>query len=214
MKKFLLMLFISSFSFLFNAQAQIKKGAVLLGGDLGASTLKTTANDSLVLSQKNFNVSFSYGKAIRENLIFGVNVSWRYGWEKEPDNSNRVSKLNGWGLGAFLRKYKQLGASGFSIFAQGSVNGEYVPQRTSYNSGPPNKFNNWYAAVAAYPGLSFSASKKLQIETGFSRFLQLSYGRSKNSFQGVEGHKSSSFSFSSSIDNLSSLYLGFRVLLN
>lgn len=214
MKKFLLSLFIVSSCFLFNAQAQIKKGAVLLGGDLGASSLKTSSGDSVILSQKNFNASFSYGKAIRENLIFGVTVSWRHGSEENPDNWNRTYRLNGWGLGAFLRKYKQLGTSGFSIFAQGGVNGEYLQQKTIYSSGPPNKSNGWSAAIAAYPGLSFAVSKKLQIETGLNNFLQLSYATYKNSFDGNDTGKQRLFSFSSSIDNLSALYLGFRVLLN
>lgn len=51
--------------------AQIKKGSTFLGGNLGASTQKTKSADTAVNSQKGFLVSPVFGKAIKDNLVFG-----------------------------------------------------------------------------------------------------------------------------------------------
>ncbi|PZR29317.1 MAG: hypothetical protein DI535_02950 [Citrobacter freundii] len=215
MKKFLLSLFIASSCILFTAHAQIKKGAVLLGGDLNVRHTKVSVPDDVIRKETNVNLNASYGKAIRENLIFGGSVSWL---NSSVDDENTVFdyKSNTWGLGAFLRKYQQLGSSGFFVFAQGALSGNYSYGKSRSNTLNESKGTGWSAALIAYPGISFSLTKKLQIETGLSDFLRLSYGHGRTDYENpmVADQVSNSLSFSSSIENFSNLYIGFRVLLN
>ena len=71
--------------------------------------------------------------------------------------------------------------------------------------------------LSAYPGLSYTISKKLQLETGFNNLIAVSYDSNKRTemdSQGTREFKTNRFEVSRSLDNLSSLYLGFRLLLN
>ena len=70
-------------------------------------------------------------------------------------------------------------------------------------------------SLSAYPGISYAVSKKLHIETGFNGLVNLSYYNETNN-QGNSGSgivKSNGVSLHNSLENLSSIYIGFRLLL-
>ena len=97
-----------------NADAQIKKGAVLLGGSLGFSTRNNKVSTTQDYRSTSFNVSPALGKAIKENLLLGFDLS--YGYAKNEFFSPPVQKTNSYGAGIFIRKYKVLG-KGFLIYS-------------------------------------------------------------------------------------------------
>lgn len=201
------------FSFALNAQ--IKKGSVFLGGDISGSMQKTKSGGSSENEQNGFTVSPVVGKAIRDNLVFGVNGG--IGFSENESASSSDSKQISYGLGVFLRKYKPLGNSGFYLFLQGGLNFSYYHSELEFAI---NSFKNdtkrYGAGVNAYPGISYAVNKKLHLETGFNNLLYLNYWHEKHE-EGISPRTeyiTNGFNIGTSLNNISSLYLGFRVLLS
>ena len=121
MKKQFFFIYILTSFFALPSVAQIKKGAIFLGGDIGGSTQKSTySNSPNTDKQSSFYIAPVFGKAIKENLVFGVNASVRVFNSKTTGTANE-NKQHSYGASIFLRKYKQIGKSGFSLFAQGNL---------------------------------------------------------------------------------------------
>ncbi len=213
-KKSLLIATIASMTF-FYSNAQIKKGAIFLGGDIGGSAQKTKTNITTTDKQTGITISPVWGKAIKENLILGANAGFNF---YTNDNTGTASnqKQNSYGLGIFLRKYKQVGKSGFSLFFQGGIGSSYYTLKTKGPAAYFDDIKRYNITVNAYPGISYTVNKKLQLETGFNNLLTLNYYTEKRDIGGGSPLKSKTngFNISSSLNNLSSLYVGFRVLLN
>lgn len=196
--------------------AQIKKGAIFLGGDIGGSTQKATYSNSTDVSKQNgLNISPVYGKAIKENLVLGLSASINIYNNKSTGSGSEV-KQNSYGAAVFIRKYKPIGKSGFSLFAQGDLGYSYSnsknnPQSTNYSI---NKRNN--VGINLFPGISYTISRKLQLETGLANLLSLNYTTQKQDNGGAIPYstKANGFSFGSSIDGTSLVYIGFRLLIN
>ncbi len=218
MKKYLLLLSIATVCALSATHAQIKKGATFLGGDIGGNTVKTKSADTTYSKQNGIYISPVFGKAIRENLILGFDLVTNI---YNNDNAASVGfnhKQRMYGGGIFLRKYKQLGSSGFSIFAQGRFGvGFGKTEQENHNYVYSYEEKNFSTTLSAYPGLSYTISRKLQLETGFNNLIAISYNntrKTENNGLNVKNFKTNGFEVNSSLDNLSSIYLGFRLLLN
>lgn len=195
--------------------AQIKKGAVLLGGQIGFST-QTTQNVGLADGKySSISVSPAFGKAIKENLVIGADINYFY--SKNQSQYNDVQKQNGYGIGFFVRKYTALG-KGFYLFAQSRLGAIYntssfssVQQPTAANSG-----KGYTLQLAVYPGISYAVSRRLQLETGFNNLGYISFAHFRLTSPGSSQPYSvtDSFSLGSSLSNFSGLTIGFRVFLN
>jgi hypothetical protein len=218
MKKFTFLFFIVSFIFTLTVNAQITKGSIFLGGDIGGSTQTTKRNGTKVGSQDGLTISPVFGKAIKENLILGGDVGFNLYENNNNPNSTTFSgqKNNSYGAGIFLRKYKPIGKSSFSMFLQGRVGVNYNSIEYSNPSSNFDKTKRYTVGVSVYPGISYTVSKRLQLETGFNNLLGLNYFTEKREVGGGFPYtdKTNGISISSSLNNLSSLYLGFRVLIN
>jgi hypothetical protein len=202
-----------SICILVSLDAQIKKGSIFLGGDIGASTAETKSADTTYRKQNGVSISPVFGTAIKDNLIFGGHINFVL---SNDNYTNTVEQqYNIYGAGLFLRKYKFIGSSGFSIFVQGDLGYSYYHEKSSgYSSlSSDTKRNTIY--ISAYPGLSFTVTKKLQLETGFNNLLYLNYWNEKYERPGTLGSSfnTNGFSIGSSLNNLSNLYLGFRLLI-
>ena len=214
MRKQQLLFLAATFLFTLNLDAQIKKGSIFLGGDISGSMQKTKTAGSTTNEQNGFTISPVFGKAIKDNLVFGGSAGISF-YEDEQTVSTD-SKQNSYGLGIFLRKYKSLGNSGFYLFLQGSLNGNYYRYLQDYS---PYSFKNitkrYSAGISAYPGVSYAVSKRLHLETGFNNLLYLNYWHEKKDegLSPVTTYKTNGLNVGSSLNNLSSLYVGFRVLL-
>jgi hypothetical protein len=195
--------------------AQIKKGAIFLGGDISASTQNTKSQNQTSSKQNGVLISPVFGKAIKDNLILGVHAGVGF-YNNNYDNDNMKSKSNSYNAGIFLRKYKNIGNSDFYFFMQGGLNGNFSKQTQQRIAPAYNEENKYFnIALSAYPGISYAVTKKLQLETGFNNLLTLSYMNEKRTV-GITNYTTNGFSISSSLsyNALSSLYLGFRFLLN
>ena len=216
MRKQLLFL-AGTFLLLLNGNAQIKKGSIFLGGNIGGSTQKTLRDRTTVNSQDNLNISPVFGKAIKENLILGADV----GFGLYENNNSGVNSIytdyrnKSYGPGIFIRKYTPIGKSDFFIFLQGRFGMNYFS--SEYNP-PANKdeTKRYSFDISTYPGISYTISKRLQLETGFNNLLSIGYFTEKREVSGSSAYtdKTKGISINSSLNNLSELYIGFRVLIN
>jgi hypothetical protein len=201
--------------FVSSANAQIKKGSIFLGGDIGGSIQKTKSGGITTNKQNGINISPVFGKAIKDNLIFGVNAGFGI-----YNNDNPVNKweynTNSYNAGVFVRKYKNLATSGFYLFVQAGLGINYYKQKQEGLS--PMDFDETKrvtVGINAYPGISYAVSKKLHLETGFNNLLSLNYFIDKREVGSpVTKYKTNGLGISSSLNNAtSSLYLGFRLLI-
>jgi hypothetical protein len=200
----------------YSANAQIKKGSIFLGGDISGSTQKTKTGGITTNKQNGITISPVFGKAIKDNLVLGMNVGFSI---YEMDNSNGSPydyNADFYNAGIFLRKYKNIGAGGFYLFVQGGLGGSYLKQKQEdSNSGFFDQTKRVAVGLTAYPGISYAVSKKLHLETGFNNLLSLNYFNEKrNAGSPVTTSKTNGFNIASSLNNAtSSLYLGFRLLI-
>jgi len=210
MKKILLFIFTLSL-FVSSANSQIKKGSIFLGGDIGGSTQKTKTDGVTSDKQSGINISPVIGKAIKDNLVLGINAGINLYKDENTTNTNSYS------AGVFLRKYKNIGTSGFYIFVQGGLNGAYYTQKRNVAPSPiSNETKIIFVGLSAYPGISYAISRKLHLETGFNNLLLLNYRNEKRETGDpvISTQKTNAFNISSSLNNAtSSLYLGFRLLI-
>lgn len=219
MKKITLLFFILSSVCTTTVKAQIKKGSLFIGGNVGGSTQKTKNSGTTVSSQNGLAISPVFGKAIKENLVVGADIAFVLSENNSSaPNPSLYSnyRSTSYGAGVFVRKYKQIAKSGFSIFLQGGFGGAYNSEE--YESSPSyfDKRKRYSIGVSAYPGVSYTVSKKLQLETGFNNLLALGYFTEKRDISGSSPYteKTNGISINSSLNNLSSLYIGFRLLIS
>lgn len=196
--------------------AQIKKGALLLGGQLSFNSQKneSTAPNVYVSNSNSLFISPAFGKAVKENLFVGVDLVYSHGKYQTSSTSKQLS--DGYGAGFFVRQYKALG-KGFYLFGQARVGGVYNKQaytdQVQANNNSSTK--GFTVQLGFYPGVSYAVSKKLQVEAGFSNLAALRYEHLKQTFANSSTvYTTNSFSFSSSLSSFAGPTIGFQVLLN
>jgi hypothetical protein len=219
MKKLTLVFAIGLFTI--NANAQIKKGAVLLGGQVTANIGKsTTVNTSQNYSESNSSTSIglSFGKAVSENNVLGFNIYTSFSKSDGGISGNIHSeRYNAVGIGIFYRKYKLL-AKDFYFFGEPNIGFNFGKQ-TRNNNNPLNEYStsstNAYLALGT--GLSYKVYKKLQLEVALPTLIGIQYSYSKNSEanQPNINQTSNQFSLNTGINSqlLNNLTLGFRLFL-
>lgn len=213
MKRSLLILSIASFAIISSTHAQIRKGATLIGGNIGGATTNVDNPVDEDGKMRSLSVGLRLGKAVRENLIVGGIVSYAGNkWEKI--NAPYDTKVRSYSVGVFARKYQPIGSSGFYIFGTGSLTGNFGT--TDYTYDPPSQnieMKSTGIDLNIDPGISYAVNKWLQVETGLSNLLNLSY--QTNTSKDIAGtRKSKSFSGNVNISGQSQLYLGLTILLN
>ncbi len=212
MKKSLPLIFIA-FTLAGTASAQITKGSVFLGGDVGGYTQKTKSEDVVTNKSGGIYIMPVLGKAIRENLVFGINAGLNITDSEAPPN-NGAMKSEGYSAGVFLRKYKNIGTSGFYIFIQGGLGANHQLQKNTGTYVSYDKTKRTTIGLTAYPGISYAIGKKFHLESGFNNLLMINYQHEKRETgTPVTTYKTNGFGISSSLSNSSALYLGFRVLI-
>ena len=213
-RKLLLAFIISCYSFSVSI-AQINKGSVWLGGSLGFYSTKNN-NGQFLNKQTNVSVMPSYGKAIKENLILGGLLNVGYS-KAENVNGQGEQTLNTYGAGIFIRKYVQL-IKGVYLF--GNATGAFDIMKSKQKSGQITygKSDGWDAGISAVPGLSFKLNNKLHLETGLNSFLYIQYGQINGSATQAQPLdtkiETRTISAGASLNNLSDLFIGFRLLLS
>ena len=195
--------------------AQIKKGATLLGGQFGFNSQKNQSDfQNMESKSMGYNISPAFGKAIKDNLVIGGDITFSY-VKNDPYNTFTQRSYN-YGAGFFVRQYKNL-AKDFYMFIQSRLGASYASSRTKDDIQPINEANSkgYTVEVSIYPGIAYSISKKIQLEGGLNNLGFIQYSHSKQTSGNPSfTSKGNNFSIGSSLSNYGGLTLGFRVLLN
>jgi len=191
-----------------SVKAQILKGSTYIGGNFSVSAQKSEGDHR---KGHSFNISPSIGKAIKENLIVGVTLS--YGNAKdEYEAPFRESQQTFYGASFFVRKYLNLGSK-FYLFGQGSLGGSFSEVEYSTTYGTDSK--SYIVNLSFYPGIAFEINRTFQLEAGLNDLFSVSYQRGKNYPDNTTAkNKFSSFSANSALSSNNWLSVGLRVLIN
>jgi hypothetical protein len=203
------------------ATAQIKKGAVLLGGQIAFSDAESESNNNQPnqqQTQKNNNAFFriSVGKAIKENTVAGINAG--YGSNKNENFNNNTlvssSDFKQYSVGVFYRQYKKIGGN-FYFFGEGGA--DYIGSTQKDNNFPGNNLITRKGSgvqLSLTPGISYQVLKKLQLEILIPDIAALQYNTLKTTAQNSNS-KQNQFSFNTSLSSspFNSLGVGFRLVL-
>ncbi|HEY4208151.1 MAG TPA: hypothetical protein VGM31_15105 [Puia sp.] len=161
--------------------AQIKKGDILLGGNVNLSLQHAQPGGSdQVNKSTSFSLTPSIGKAVSDGLVVGLNLTYSYYKTKSNSMPVNVGIQDTYGLGVFMRKYKTLGA-GFSLFGEGDLGGQYMTSNGYVEGSPKPPANKSYAITAAfYPGIAYFISRHVQLETGIQNLAYVQYRHNKS----------------------------------
>ncbi len=215
MKKiFLPVLFFCSYYF---SNAQIKKGALLVGGQLSVqNSSSSNSNNSFKSKYNGAGLTASIGKVVKDNQVFGGYAGFGSNTSEESNNSTITaeSKSTSYSAGIFYRHYTTL-AKRFYFF--GEVNAGFnVYKQTQKNTGSNNTTTTESNGIniGVTPGLSYQVYKKLQLELLVPSLASLGYSNSKSTFQN-NTTKTSSFGFNTNLSGslFNNLGLGFRFIL-
>jgi hypothetical protein len=193
-------------------QAQIKKGAHFLGGSLGIYFEKTPRDTATDLVSNNFSFTPAYGRAIKDNLIFGGDLLIQTSqYESIYNKEDRKS----YGAGIFLRKYMELGKK-FYLFAEGRLSGYYEKTYavSLYFSDGNYKRQGYTIQAGLYPGVAFAVTNKFHIETGFNNLLYAQFSKTITDYTGsIYNSETNRFMLGSSLSGFNGFVIGFRFLL-
>lgn len=197
----------------FIASAQFNKGDVLLGGQLSYNSIQSDYVPSQKSNNGNFTISF--GKAIKVNEVFGINLSYSPGSQKNTDPNNFYDNtFNSYSLGIFYRLYKPLSKE-FYFFGEGGVN--YLGLSSYSKNTTGDKISSGTAnggSIYIMPGIAYRISKKFFLEVSIPNLFAVTYLSHKTALNGIT-QTSATFNASASfISNpLSNIGIGFRLLL-
>ena len=207
MKKILLSLLVM-FSIGCGLQAQFPKGSVLLGGRISFGADKTVAGNSTDFGKSHqYNFSPAVGKAVKENIFFGVELSIAGAKSKSNMAEQTNTHLGG---GVFLRRYLSLGKS-FYFFGEGRTGfTTFREKRNPVVQYPSAKGYSIYLGM--YPGVAFAVSRRFQIEAGFNDLLFANFTRSRFPVSVYQETIRKTFAVGTNLSN-GSFSVGARILL-
>ncbi len=177
--------FLSSLLFLsIYTSAQIKKGAIFLGGDISFGGSNTTNNLSpnQTSNSNSFGIGINAGKAVKENLIVGGKVGFSsINYKQDPTQTFSKDELNSFGGGVWLRKYFTL-SKVFYVFADAAMNANFgkrdqqllQPSRTV-------KENSTGVSLTLFPGVAYQMRKRFFLEASLNNLVTIGY--SHNSYK-------------------------------
>jgi hypothetical protein len=185
--------------------SQISKGTVLLGGGISVTSIKekdTNGKNSIV------NITPAVGVAIKENLIVGV--SFIYNHSNQSTGGPGI-KYNNYGGSFFVRKYLALG-KGFFVFGEGDLFGQRGKYTIPQTVGDYIQ-KTFTTGLGIYPGLSYAITKKFFLEIGMPQLASFSFTNTKTTQPSTPDMETNAVAFNVSASGLSSINVGFRVLL-
>ena len=202
-------------------QAQINKGEIILGGNVGYSEQTGSSSIPVITTKiESWNVNPSFGKAIRDNLVLGLDINYGHSSYNngDPSYSNGADSYK---AGLFLRRYKPLG-NNFYLFMQSMFSVSYTHGTASYLNGGNAVYSHddnktFGLALQIYPGISYAINRKWQLETGLPNFLSMAYNHTRDvvntagqSDQSSSGH---SLQISSSLTGNNQFTVGVRYFI-
>lgn len=184
MKKILLLvafLFVIQF-----AKAQVSKGDLYLSGSLSLENNHQSSGDSYPSSEVNtfsFGISPKVGLMISSHFMAGIFISDNFYFYKTTATDSigkSTSKTTGVSIapGIFVRNYYPLGKGRFALFAEANASYQHYRQKTDGIKSPSRHSLN----IHLLPGLSYSITRKLMVESSLGGFGFQSAGNGNTDF--------------------------------
>ncbi len=213
----------------FCANAQIKKGSILVGGQISAGKFERDISNFFPIPQplpfdqneeaKFLNVGISIGKAIKDNKVIGINFNTATNKQTTFLNQTEsiTSKNNFNEAGLFYRGYKKLGKD-FYFFGQANTSIYFSKAKYIHTNSINNSINKFVgASISIAPGLAYAISKKFHLELSLQNLAAIQYSTSKQEFANpaIGSIKSNSYSLNTSLSGgvLGNIGIGFRLIL-
>ncbi len=205
MKKVFTLFTIATFCFT-AANAQINKGSILLGGNISGNTYnsKTSSSPSSTYKTSGFNFSPTVGVAVKQNLIIGGSL--QFGTGKTSSTNNNDINRNSYGVGVFVRKYKQLSKSDFYFL--GEADGNVSFSKETIKSSPQFIRKQTSVGIGLTPGIAYAVSKRFHLEAALQNLVSLGYTNTNEN-----GTTSDSFGISTNLSGMNSISFGFRFFI-
>lgn len=204
--------------------AQIKKGTVLLGGQIAGGNYKSTSTGIPVdidTKNKAANFQISAGTAIKENRIIGIYGG--YGTAKYnyyPNSIYQDVRSRNYNAGVFYRQYKNITKK---LYAFGEANIGYygANERSNYiipitPAGVLQTKKTNGAVLGITPGAAYQVCKKLQVELTIPALLSFQYQASKETYSNsTNSVKENSFNANAGTQSgfLNNIGIGFKFTL-
>lgn len=188
MKKMIVVAVLGLFGTQF-ANAQVKKGNVLVGGNVGFST-NTVEQDGAAGKQTNtaFNISPKAGYALSDKWMVGVFVGTTFStYKDELTEPDAESKNNMIAPGVFVRNYHMLGEK-VALFGEANVS--YGFGSTKQND--TKVYENKEIQANIVPGISYFVNKRIVLEGVFGG---INYTNAKRE-RVVDGNETTNSTFS------------------
>jgi hypothetical protein len=211
------------------AKAQFKKNDFLLGGQVSYNYNSSSTNNPSALypiydeKANSGNITISLGKAVSENTVIGIELSYLPSSVTNYQSAGPAPlkfKNNGYAVGVFYRKYKNLGKE-FYLFGEGLASYGWSDQSGTDSTGLKRlSGSSWNAGLELFPGIAYRVSKHFFLELSIPDLFVARYYKTNTVNQygnatEVQTTKSDYFAISTSLSSnpLTSLGIGFRLIL-
>jgi len=199
------------------SRAQIKKGESWLGGYV---SFQKVDNNPVAPNYGTATIAFvspSFGKAIRDNLLLGVSLTYGTYKTVQPNDSYTYTlKYSNYGVAFFLRRYKDLGRN-FSLFLEGDLGGVYIPQKGSFEGSSGLYLDNKSYSINATlsGGIAYRIMHRWQLEAGFQSLAYAGFGHSREDGSVANNRSLNSFNLGTNLNRaLNNISIGCRYMLN
>ena len=201
--------------------AQITKGTVLIGGDVGISGSKykneNPAYSQYVLESQSYSINPSAGWAVKENLVVGGRLIFNFSDYEQQSSPNLTSKNHNIGAGIFIRKYQPLGKS-FYLFGDAGVGAQSVYRLIEPLQQPFNYKETGYAISATiFPGIAYQVNRHFLLEVALNNLLSVGYEHKNTEDRNAGGNNykgvNNSYHITSSLSNGVPLQVGVRWMI-
>ena len=201
--------------------AQFKKNDILLGGQLSYSynsyNQKYSPNTEYDQKTNNGIFTINIGKALNENTIAGINLSYLPSSENNYQNYG-IGPLkyqnNEFAAGIFYRKYKNLGKE-FYLFGQAGASYYWSDESGKDSTGKKALMgSSWGVGVDFFPGIAYKVSKHFFLELSIPELISIRYNKTSSTTQSST-YVSDQLNISTSLSSspLDALGIGFRLIL-
>jgi hypothetical protein len=210
--------FLFALTCVLTSEAQINKGSLIIGSNIGYSQYKQKFENSVTASKVNtFSISPSVGVAISENLVAGVRFAYSKQTQKSTLEANHTVNADNknFGGGIYIRRYVSV-INRLYVFGEGTAAYTSIKQtRTEkyFNSKTEQKITGYSTGVSFTPGISYGVCKNFQIEGGFNSLFSATYLKTKYTAPMFNTEKVDQFSVGVGQDDESMFYVGFKFVL-
>ncbi len=195
-----------------SANAQFKKGQVLLGGNISLNRSETKQALDLHRSTS-ISVEPRVAWFKNEKLLYGIGLGYTYQTTKTTPGDQKHT-LHGISINGMVQRFSKL-TNNFYFTMAGSLTAGYQTGEQKTPPTPAVKNTGYYFGVGLTPGISFRVSERFLLDLSLNDILFARYSTTKTDFFSGSDMKHNSFSLGSSLStgSLGNVGIGFRYLL-